>query len=78
MLKILYECPTCGDTGEVENTAELIEVCPKCKSTETRIKYTCNMKLDEFLNELHEMSAQEILSNHDAIKLCISYLKDNS
>ena len=76
MLKLMYKCFSCGNIGKVEDTTELNKICPKCKSNDRNIKYTCNMKLDEFLNELHEMSAQEILANHEAIKICIAYLKE--
>ena len=77
MLKLTWSCSGCGSFGDVEDTTDIYGVCPKCYRHKGEVEYCCNMKIDEFLNALCNMSEKDISNNAYAIQICAEDLLNN-
>ena len=80
MLRISWECSSCGANG-ILSTEEEIEsmcgACPSCYRHKGDIEYHCDMNIEEFLTELENMSANKMAAQNMAIQECARLLRDS-
>lgn len=79
MLKMTWYCSDCGAEGDVsqDEMVDLMGCCPKCMHHKGNVEYSCNMSLEQFLDELYNMSEKDMAKYHFAISECAYDLKQN-
>lgn len=79
MLRMSWYCSDCDSNGTVspEDLKELMGCCPKCMHHKGNVEYYCDMTLEEYLNELYNMSAKDKANYSNAISECAHDLLQN-
>ena len=71
MLRMSWECSGCNGEDEVYDPTDICGCCPRCHSHKGEVTYSCNMTIQEFLEELSNMSENDMIKNYIAIQECI-------